>query len=291
MKNQLFSNIPDELKAIPQWVCWAWENRNGKPSKVPKNPRTGGNAGSTYPDTWGSFKAAVQACEKFRFDGIGWVFREGSGYFGVDLDHCIEDVELCNEFVNSLQSYNEFSTSGTGLHIICKGVLPSGKKRHNNVEMYSHGRYFVFTGNVYDKQFREIVDCSESIKPLREKYYPPEEPMSTESIQDEGCESELDDDELLNMAFRSKGGITISALYFGVWEGLYESQSNADLALCCRLAFWAGRDALRIDRLFRGSGLMRAKWDEKHGEQTYGQMTISKAIGFCKDVYRGGSDE
>ena len=33
-----------------------------------------------------------------------------------------------------------------------------------------------------------------------------------------------------------------------------------------------------MDGLFRMSGLMRDKWDERHGEHTYGERTITKAI-------------
>jgi hypothetical protein len=33
-----------------------------------------------------------------------------------------------------------------------------------------------------------------------------------------------------------------------------------------------------MDRLFCRSGLMRAKWDKRHGAQTYGEGTIAKAI-------------
>lgn len=33
-----------------------------------------------------------------------------------------------------------------------------------------------------------------------------------------------------------------------------------------------------IDELFRASALMRPKWDEKHGSQTYGDLTIGKAL-------------
>ena len=46
---------------------------------------------------------------------------------------------------------------------------------------------------------------------------------------------------------------------------------------CSPLAFYT-KDAAQIDRLFRRSGLMRAKWDEQHGEQTYGATTIAKAL-------------
>ena len=56
--------------------------------------------------------------------------------------------------------------------------------------------------------------------------------------------------------------------------------SRADLALCGLLAFWTGGDAVRIDRLFRNSALMREKWDERHTADgtTYGQMTIAKSL-------------
>jgi putative DNA primase/helicase len=43
------------------------------------------------------------------------------------------------------------------------------------------------------------------------------------------------------------------------------------------LAFWT-QDSAQIDRLFQQSGLMRAKWDEQHGEMTYGERTIQEAL-------------
>jgi putative DNA primase/helicase len=53
------------------------------------------------------------------------------------------------------------------------------------------------------------------------------------------------------------------------------------------LAFWTGRDADRMDRLFRRSGLMRPKWDECHSSdgRTYGRLTIDKAIAGCRATY------
>src|SRR6185369_1853678 len=65
-----------------------------------------------------------------------------------------------------------------------------------------------------------------------------------------------------------------------------DDRSAADLALCNLLAFWTGRDATRMDRLFRGSGLMREKWDSRRGETTYGGQTIARAIAACVDVYQ-----
>ncbi len=33
-----FENIPAELTALSQWVCWNLETRNGKETKVPYQP-------------------------------------------------------------------------------------------------------------------------------------------------------------------------------------------------------------------------------------------------------------
>ena len=75
------------------------------------------------------------------------------------------------------------------------------------------------------------------------------------------------------------------ALCGGDTSGYGGDESRADLALCSYLAFWTNNDTARMDALFRQSGLMRRKWDEKRGAQTYGQMTIAKAL-IAGDGYR-----
>lgn len=274
MLKQIY-NLPEEIRLLPQWVCWCGD-------KVPKNPKTGGNAQINNEDSWASFEQAIKACERFGFDGVGFVFRKGGGYFGVDLDHCKENKSFCDEFVDGLQSYNEYSRSGTGLHIICKGVLPEGSRRKGGVEMYSEGRYFICTGKIYNPKYSNIVDCTEKIKPLYKKYLPQE-------VKKKQCNRfsnvSMDDKELIEQARVSKNGLLFDMLYGGFWENLYSSQSEADLALCNMFAFWTGCNSIAMDRLFRSSGLMRSKWDEQHGERTYGEITIEKAISGCSNVY------
>ena len=70
----------------------------------------------------------------------------------------------------------------------------------------------------------------------------------------------------------------------------HASASEADLALCNALAFWTGKDASRMDRIFRSSGLFRPKWDEKHfaNGTTYGAATIAKAIEGTRDTFGQG---
>jgi putative DNA primase/helicase len=267
-------NIPKELRKLKQWVCWVGSD------KIPKNPYTGNNAMSNNTDTWATFDEAVEACEKYHFDGLGFMFA--NGYFGVDLDHVIDNTDFCDEFVETLQSYTEYSKSGSGIHIICKGSLPDGARRKGNVEMYSSGRYFICTGKLYNTKYTNIKDCTESIKILHSKYLPSEKPK-VDSVS--FVPVDMADIEVIDKARNCKTGYLFNMLYSGSWQGAYSSQSEADIALCNQLAFWTQRNEAQMDRIFRSSGLMRKKWDEKRGSMTYGAITIGKACANCVEVY------
>lgn len=270
-----YKDFPDELKKLKQFVCWVGKD------KIPKNANTGKNAMSNKPETWADFDTAVSACSKYKFDGVGFMFA--NGYFGVDLDHCLDRVDFCDEFVETLQSYAEISKSGTGLHIICRGTLPTGARRKNGVEMYSEGRYFICTGNIYNDKYKNVVDCTESVKVLHNKYLPSDVPKIEKALP--AVTISMNDQEVIDRARSCKSGYLFTMLYQGEWQGVYSSQSEADLAFCNMLAFWTGKDPEQMDRIFRSSGLMRDKWEEHRGANTYGQMTVSKACAACVEVY------
>ena len=269
----MYEKIPEELKRLKQWVCWSGD-------KLPKNPYTGGNAQSNNPETWADFGTACDAVDKYHFNGVGFMFAPP--YFGVDMDDCIDNQELVDEFVESLQSYTEYSTSGTGIHIICKGSLPEGSRRKGKIEMYENRRYFIMTGNVYDEKYLDIVDCTEKIKVLHQKYlYTPTPKVLPREVE----RITMSDQEIIDKARSCKTGSLFQLLYSGSWEGLYTSQSEADIAFCNHLAFWTQKDEAQMDRIFRSSGLYREKWDQKRGTLTYGQLTIQKACMSCTEVY------
>ena len=52
-----------------------------------------------------------------------------------------------------------------------------------------------------------------------------------------------------------------------------------------------GNHAGQMDRLFRQTGLMRAKWDDARGAETYGERTISKAIERTPTPYQNGATD
>jgi putative DNA primase/helicase len=295
-KHNSFDNIPKELRELDRWVCWRWEEKSNKdgtpadPAKMPINPSTGGRAMSNNPATWGTFQDAVEAV-KGDIQGIGFMFN-GDGIIGVDIDHCREDgklTEQAKDIVSTLDSYTEYSQSGNGVHIICYGKLPEGGRRKSSVEMYSTGRYFIVTGYTLDDGHMSIEERTEELATVHEKYINAKKQGKNEQKHIKNEQKEpvfVSDDEIIEIALAAKNGSLFEDLMNGSWQGRYSSQSEADLGLCNMLAFYAGKDHGMMDRLFRRSGLMRPKWDEKHGEGgSYGRMTIGKAITDCGTVY------
>lgn len=281
--------FPSEMTEARRWVCWRYATRDGKRTKVPYNVKTGHEASSTDPETWADFKTAQALSGEF--DGIG--FMLGDGWFGIDLDHVEGDIEeyrsggkdnIVSEFIDTMQSYSEYSPSGTGIHIICKGTLPPGGRKSGDIEMYDSGRYFTITGNRAADY--PLCDGTEAVKPLHAKYFRKRK-EAVHSVQTPERRSEA---EILEAVRKSKTGDAFDRLYRGEWEGLYPSQSSADQALCNYLAFWTGKDPGMMDSLFRKSGLMRDKWDEKRGQKTYGQRTIQTAIDGTAEVYKPKDD-
>lgn len=280
-----YANIPQDMKQLNHWVCWRYEERGGKKTKVPYSVLSGAGAKSNEPLTWTSYSLAVEASRNY--DGIGFMFS-GSSLVGIDLDHCLDNGELsplAKEIVQELNSYTEISPSGSGLHIIARGQAPPGGNRSQalGLEMYSEGRYFTITGQVYSG-LTDISEAQAAVNSLHEKYLAKEKKPRLA----QGKTLSLED--IIRRAAGSKQGEAFEALMAGRWQREYESQSQADQALCNMLAFWTGKDAAQMDAMFRLSGLMRNKWDEKRGSQTYGEITIGKAIADCLAVYEGKKD-
>ena len=295
----MYRNIPNELKNIQNWVCWkAYPDANSHSGikKVPINPVTGGQAMSNNPQTWSSFETAVRVSSAY--DGIGFMFSN-SGFFGIDLDDCREDIEaylggdsnnIVAEFIGQMQTYAETSQSGNGIHLICSGSLPSGGRRKGKVEMYDSGRFFIMTGNAIGG-YTAISNGTECIKPLHQKYIGRTTsagvmPSNVPTAQIRSViPCTLSDHELIEKILHSASGDKFSALYGGDFSD-YPSQSEADMAFCSILAFWCGGDAETMDRIYRSSNLMREKWDRKQCGSTYGAITISRAVENCQSYYQ-----
>ena len=72
-------------------------------------------------------------------------------------------------------------------------------------------------------------------------------------------EADVSDNELLEIMCASQHGDKIRSLFNGDISSYVDDESSTDLALYNYLAFWTNNDIVRIDNLFRQSGLMRKK--------------------------------
>jgi len=290
--------LPAVLKTRQQWVLWRGidkvDKRTGeiKLNKVPYNAQTLKKAMSTNAKTWSTFADVVAALPKalaaweeespadYRGGGIGFVFSPQDPFCGIDLDKCRNPVtgELAPwaaAIIAKVDSYTEASPSDTGAHIIAEGTLPPGDRKNGSVEMYEEGRYFTITGQHLSMTPTAINARQEAIDAVHAAHVA--RPVPPKPSPRTSMPLDLDDMTILVKAKAAQNGAKFADLWAGDTSRYGGDDSAADLAFCCELAFWT-RDPGQLDRLFRGSGLMRDKWDAKRGKQTYGERTIAHAL-------------
>lgn len=238
----MLDRIPEELRALPQWVS-VGEN------KVPINPRTGQLASPTSRDTWGTFEEARQRSNK-----VGFVLTHADPYTIIDLDNkpeapaSEEALKRHSKILEAFDSYTERSQSGTGYHIIVKGTIPKGVHR-DHVEVYSAQRYMVCTGDVV----RDTAITEQQY--LLDRLYSEMKPA--ERVELEQIDSDVSDSDIVDMATCATNGDKFVALCEGRWQELgYPSQSEADFALMDIIAFYT-KDNEQVRRIFRLSQLGR----------------------------------
>lgn len=287
-------------------------NEDGTPkmTKIPVDVHTFSGASSTKASQWAKFDKAVNAIGKTAtvkgksgtVEGIGFVFRPrkdtDTGICGIDLDHIIdpntgEINAAALEIIQAMDSYTEYSPSGTGVHIYYYGANHSEWKNKIEgalgigtcLEMYQIARYFTVTGKVFG-ELKSIAEREQQAAEIQSRYAPKpqEKPIIAPSMEISSTTA-LSDDEVIDKASKSKSGTRFMALLGGDLSDYNNDHSRADQALCNILAFWCSGDTKQMDRIFRNSGLMREKWDEKRGANTYGEITLNEAVVKCQEFY------
>ena len=293
--------IPAELRALPQWVCWRYETRKGKETKIPINASSGYEADCTDRSQFSAFEAALSRFEKLKnLDGVGFVFSDQDPFVGIDLDDCIDTSngsfsDLAKNVLERFPfSYAEISPSGTGIKLWVKGSLPipqdkTGRKNPKlGVETYCRGRYFTTTSHrvVHPDSGRTIEQTSEifELNDELQKWFLEMFPVrQTNGKKDEtpAVKMSVGVQDIVHRASASRSGDKFRRLWAGDCSEFGDDQSSADLALCTMLAFWCGPNANLIDECFRASGLFREKWERSD----YRDTTIQKAIDGCSEFY------
>lgn len=281
MKNNKY--YPESLKKLPIWALWRLEpDEKGRDTKVPYSPHYNGRASSVNPKTWGTF---YQADKKFEsrpgyYNGLALVISKEYKLIFIDIDHCIdEDGTFSETAIDIVEAFEgqfvELSQSGTGIHIITMGIIPkSFKNSRNGVEMYADKRFCSLTGNAIEEG--TPTEKQSAIDYVFNRYKTPDKIQKAVRTGNKALPK--DDRWIIDHASqRGKFG----DLYAGNWESAgYNSQSEADLSLCVILAFWTNCDINQMDRIFRSSGLYRAKWER----QDYRESTLKNAVSRCGET-------
>ena len=276
-----FDKIPQEMKAMPNWVCWKYVERKGERTKFPYTPTTGKQAQVNNPATWTTFDTAART---EGYEGIGFVLTD-SPFVAIDMDDSIKDGELQPEAVRIIArmgSYTEKSPSGNGIHIIGRAVgVPTKGRKIPGIEVYPSGRYVTMTGDTLpDREqiaditapFSSLLDEVESRKRQRKS------PQGRDAAPVPALHPvDMVTDELIARIRKSKQGELFKRLFDDGDTAAYGGDdSSADMALMNILPFWTGGDPVQMEEIFSMSALARReKWQER---ADYRKMTIDRAL-------------
>jgi len=88
---RLQENVPAQLRALPQWVLWRYEDVGEKKPKKPPFTIDGQRASIINPETWTTFPKALQAyTQREGYEGLGVILT--GGLTVIDLDNCYLDL-------------------------------------------------------------------------------------------------------------------------------------------------------------------------------------------------------
>lgn len=275
-------NIPIELIERNNWILWKWILRENKWTK-PLYQINGKNAKSDDPSTWTDYHTAYETLNSVDdFDGIGFVISDGSGYTGIDWDDCLDGYTIAaeiKEWLYRFDSYTEISPSQHGLKTLIKGKLPSIGHHSKNIGVFDKTRYFCITGNILNGFSKAIESRQKELDAFIRTYWP----LDYKPTKKAECKPlPPTEQDIIEKALTANDGGKFRKLWNGDWSD-YTSQSEADMALCCKLAFWVDKDPNKIDSMFRQSGLMRDKWDR----EDYRDKTLKRALATSSDTYSG----
>ena len=300
-------NIPQEMKNIPHWVLWKLEQvidevtgeskidpltGEIKLTKVPYQ-HNGKKADTTRKETWTTYEQTLAVYDSTdKYSGLGFVLTKETGLVAVDFDHVLHDwtsqVDGCimkqwdegvYTEISDFNSYAEFSQSGEGAHVFCKGALPVAGRKKGNREMYYDNRFFSVTGDHIKKTPVTLNEAQECITDYYEIWFDQSNTKSKSLNNLNLLKSpEMSDEEVLLHCRTASNSEKFTRLHSGDISG-YHSNSEAQHAYCSLLAFYTQKRE-QIDKILRASVLYDKKWDRR------GKYTLDKVINGLTEVYQ-----
>lgn len=294
------SKLIEELSRFNHWVVYKKEKNREKITKIPYQPN-GYKAKPTDPKTWTTYNKAKDAMETDKFDGIGYVLTADQGYICIDLDHCRNpetgDIDQwAKDIIGIVEeaggAYYEVSPSGTGIHLWGRGKLPDNKGIHSpmknghKIEMYTHAHYMTVTDKpLNDTALKDIQPAIDKILTMLKK--PPAESGEEKAVTSTPVPVlNLSDGDIITLIRKKRSGPKFHSLYdLGDVSTYGNDRNRADQALLNMLAFWTGKNAEQMKRIFLSSKLAEALGRKAGHEDDYLNRSIKTAIESTSQVY------
>lgn len=311
--------VPAGMSGLRRFVHWRLEQhpRGGKPAKIPCDVR-GGRIDPLDPDNWHTLEE-IQTGYGL---GAGFVFCQEDGRAFVDVDGCRDpETGALSDVARGVLEWFpgaavEVSQSGAGIHVFFRYRPGSIPPDHRNkcaaagVELYTRWRFCALTGDQLAGD--ADADFSVTMPAFLQRFGLEPLPASTDTaagadqVDERYTGKDWSDDEVLDRMMRARGSV---GARFGqrphpqhLWHAdpaalgaAYPhpdqpfDHSSADAALLSHLAYWTGRDGLRMERLFSRSALgQRDKWIRR---PDYRRRSVHRAVNFCGRVYDRAPDQ
>lgn len=165
---------PNPLRALPGWLIWRFEERDGDTVKVPYYAHGGKRLGRQGdPKDKGqlvTFEAARRAAASKGFTGVGFATLPEFGITALDFDDCVTEHGL-NADVERIVTgtYAEYSPSGQGVRAFMAGSFGANRKSHASavqwgLEVFSTKGFVTFTGAALE--ITELTGCENVVAPI-----------------------------------------------------------------------------------------------------------------------------
>lgn len=274
VERNLRANVPEEMKAKPNWVV-VETRKNNDTGRLDKNiidPHTGKFAESDNPETWSDFNTA---CDYARENGgvcLAYALDGKDEIACIDLDACMQEngdfSDIAQKaFIAASGSYAEKSISGKGLHIFgkTKGTDLCSFSKDKTMEYYTGGSFIAMTGDNYGSSELKSFDTPMMMNVLESKL----EKRSEWKHTGEGIEglTVMGDKEILEKAFSSTSGDKIKRLYNGEDPNNKNNRIDSDISLMNYIAFWSNHDIDQMLRIFATSKLYRPEKEQSYYEK------------------------
>ncbi len=256
---------------MPLWGVWKYEpGPDGKPTKVPYNPKTDYRAKPNTPSTFGTRAQAERALATRNYSGLCYLVDASVGITAGDLDHVVSEADAFNEdalppavrrIIRIANTDTTWSPSGTGIHFIF-GTTISGYENRNgarvicHAEAYNRVRFMTHTDRrvpgtpvTFNDDPDDLIAWLEALGFRKREAEQPPQPQPERAILS------LATEEIITRA--SNASAKFRELYDGGLCGK-QSASEARYALMSSLLFWT-RDPGQIEDIVRSSGQWNAK--------------------------------